>query len=149
MVKQMAALACALSLTACANFQEHGATVAGGVGTYMTAKDLGYTTPEFVAGALIAYAIYDPFAPTWNITVTELAPELRQLDLTMKRLVSGGEGEARQTFLRNARKLVLDGGYAGYDIVRYEEGVDSSRPFARRVASGEIRLVRSRQFPEF
>lgn len=148
MTKSLLTLACALTLSACSTLQDYGATVAGAVGGVMTADDAGYTGAEYTAGALIAYAIYDPFAPTWNIQVTELEPDLRQLDLTMKRLVTGGEGEARQTFVRNARRLALDKGYAGFDIVRYEEGMDSSRPFARRVASGEIRLVRSRQFPE-
>jgi hypothetical protein len=33
-------------------------------------------------------------------------------------------------------------------VLRYEEGIESTRPFARRFASGEIRLVRSRAFPE-
>ena len=63
-------------------------------------------------------------------------------------LVTGGEGEARQVFLRNARQVVEAGGFAGFDVLRYEEGIESTRPFARRFASGEIRLVRSRAFPE-
>lgn len=149
MNKPVLALACLVPLFAgCTTFQDHGATVAGTAGTIMTAQELSYTSPEFIAGGLIAYAIYDPFAPTWKIQVTELESDLRQIDLTMKRLVTGGEGEARQTFVRNARKLMLEGGYAGFDIVRFEEGMDSSRPFARRVAQGEVRLLRSRQFPE-
>ncbi len=43
--------------------------------------------------------------------------------------------------------MVEEGGYAGFDVLRYEEGIEATRPFARRVAEGEIRLLRSRQFP--
>jgi hypothetical protein len=70
------------------------------------------------------------------------------MELRMKGLISGGEGDARQVFLRHARRLAEDGSFAGFDILRYEEGVDSGRPFAQRVASGEIRLLRSHTFPE-
>ncbi len=152
---------CLLALllaTGCASINEQNAEVfvrdysaaaAGVVGAAMTASELGYFEPEYLAGALIAYSIYDPFAPAWQIRVTQLDDEHRQLDLRMKLLVTGGEGEARQVFLRSARKMVRDGGYASFDIVRYEEGIEPSRPFARRVANGEIRLVKSRLFPEF
>ena len=121
---------------------------AGVAGGLLTIQKLGYLKPEYIAGGLIAYSIYDPFAPTWEIRVTELDAGYCRIDLNMKRLATGGSGEARQTFLRAARSLVANGGYAGFDELRYEEGIDSTRPFAHRVASGEIRLVKSRQFPE-
>ena len=54
----------------------------------------------------------------------------------------GGDGEARTVFMRNARNYADEGGYAGFEVVRYEEGIESTRPFARRYASGEIRLAR-------
>jgi len=69
------------------------------------------------------------------------------MDLRMKALATGGDGEARRVFLRNAREVVEAGGFAGFDVLRYEEGIESTRPFARRFASGEIRLVRSQIFP--
>ena len=50
-------------------------------------------------------------------------------------------------FLRNARQIVEAGGFAGYEVLHYEEGVESTRPFARRYANAEIRLVRSQIFP--
>ena len=121
--------------------------VAGAAGGLWMLQQLGYLKPEYLAGGLIAYGIYDPFAPTWEIRVTELDVGYRRIDLNMKRLATGGDGEARQTFLRAARSLAEKGGYAGFDELRYEEGIDSTRPFAHRVASGEIRLVKSRQFP--
>jgi predicted small secreted protein len=127
--------------------KESPGPVAGVVGGVWMAQQLGYLKPEYFAGALIAYAIYDPFAPTWEIRVTELDSGFCRIDLSMKRLTTGGDGEARQTFLRAVRSIVAKGGYAGFDELYYEEGVESTRPFARRVASGEVRLVKSRGFP--
>ena len=131
----------------CATPHEHHATVAGGVGLAVMADELALLEPEFLAGGLIAYAIYDPLAPTWKVRATQIDDERARLDLEMKLLVTGGEGEARQVFLRNARRMAEARGFAGFDVLSYEEGVESSRPFARRVARGEVRLVRSRTWP--
>ena len=103
---------------------------------------------QYLAGALIAYAIYDPLAPTWRITATRLDEQRVRLDLRMKRLATGGEGEARRIFRRNAEQLVAEGGFVSYEVLRYEEGIESTRPFAHRFASGEIRLARSETWPE-
>ncbi|MBD5805153.1 hypothetical protein AZOA_46010 [Azoarcus sp. Aa7] len=131
----------------CALLQDHGTKVAAGVGAAITASELDLFEPEFIGGALIAYAIYDPLAPTWDISVTRLDEERVRFDLRMKRLVTGGEGEARQVFVRNAREIAESKGFAGFDVMRFEEGIDSTRPFACRVASGEVRYLRSRTFP--
>lgn len=117
-------------------------------GLVLMASEASYLKPDYVAAALVAYGIYDPLAPTWSIEVRRTAEDRLRMDLRMKALATGGEGEARQVFLRNARELVEAGGFAGFDVIRYEEGVESTRPFARRIASGEIRLVRSQVFPE-
>ncbi|MBW7859809.1 MAG: hypothetical protein H3C33_01760 [Rhodocyclaceae bacterium] len=102
---------------------------------------------EYLAAAAIAYVIYDPAAPTWQIDVQPLDDDRLRLDLRMRSLITGGDGESRQIFMRSARHLAESAGYAGFDVIRYEEGVDGSRPFARRYASGEIRLARSRAWP--
>ncbi|NMG32146.1 hypothetical protein [Aromatoleum evansii] len=133
--------------TGCALLQDHGTKVAAGVGAALTASELDLFEPEFIGGALIAYAIYDPLAPTWDISVTRLDEERVRFDLRMKRLATGGEGEAHQVFVRNAREIAESKGFAGYDVMRFEEGIDSTRPFAHRVASGEVRYRRSRTFP--
>ncbi|QDF98153.1 hypothetical protein CJ010_17205 [Azoarcus sp. DD4] len=129
----------------------HGGTAAGLAGsallTMKTMKEIGISNPVFLSGALVAYGIYDPLAPTWELDASLAGEEVWRLDLRMKRFVTGGEGEARQIFMRNARRVAEEGGYAGFDVLRYEEGINSERPFARRTASGEIRLVKSRQFP--
>ena len=103
--------------------------------------------PQYIAGALVAFAIYDPFAPTWRIDVREAGRDRVRMALKMKSLFTGGQGEARQVFLRNVRQIVEAGGFAGYEVLHYEEGVESTRPFARRYANAEIRLVRSQIFP--
>ena len=126
---------------------ELSAPVALAAGVVWMASELEYLEPEYLAGMLVAYAIYDPLAPTWKIDVSRAGEDRLRMDLRMKSLVTGGEGEARQVFLRTARRMVDEGGYAGFDILRYEEGIEATRPFARRVAEGEVRLLRSRQFP--
>lgn len=144
-----AALCLVASLAAgCAAIQEHHGTAAGVAGVTRMASQLDFLEPEYLAGGLIAYAIHDPFAPTWNIRATRLDETRVRFELRMKSLVSGGDGEARQVFERNARQLAESGGFAGYDVIRYEEGIESTRPFARRAASAEIRLVRARVRPE-
>ncbi|MDR0563983.1 MAG: hypothetical protein LBG78_03475 [Azoarcus sp.] len=135
--------------SATGNFiKESPGPIAGTVGGLWMAQQLGYMRPEFLAAGLVAFSIYDPLAPTWEIHVTQLDAGYCRIDLTMKRLTTGGDGEARQTFLRAARTLMAKGGFADFDELHYEEGIDSARPFARRVASGEIRLLKSRHFPE-
>ena len=127
--------------------RDHHATVVGALGVRELLKGLAMWTGEYRHAAMVAYAIYDPFAPTWRISATVASADTVALQLSMKRLISGGEGEARQVFLRAARQMVEEGGYAGFDVLRYEEGIESTRPFAHRTAMGEIRLVGSRQFP--
>lgn len=136
-----------VSLSGCAAVQEHGGKVAGGVGAFVTASELELLEPQYLAGALVAWAIYDPLAPTWTVHATRLDEHRVRLDLKMRTLVTGGEGEAHRIFIRNARQIVEEGGFSDFEVVHYEEGISSTRPFARRVASGEIRLARSQTWP--
>ena len=69
--------------------------------------------------------------------------------LRQRSINSGGDGEARQVLARRANVLMRDGGYSSYQLLRLEEGVESTRPFAQRVAEAEIRLLRSTTWPEF
>jgi hypothetical protein len=126
---------------------EAAGPVAGAVGVVWMASELSYLEPEYLAGMLVAYGIYDPLAPTWSIEVSRSGEDRVRMDLHMRRLATGGDGEARRVFLRNARELAQAGGFAGFDELSWEEGIESTRPFARRFASGEIRLVRSMTFP--
>lgn len=146
-MRRLALLLFLPTLAGCSSFKESGTGIAGGVGGVLVAQKAELLKPEFLGGALIAYAIYDPLAPTWEINATKVDEDRIRFDLRMKSLITGGDGEARQIFLRNARQLAEGQGAAGFDIVRFEEGIDSTRPFAHRFASGEIRLVRSRIWP--
>lgn len=147
MQRSLLVLMIVAATSGCTALQNHSGTAAGTVGGFLIASELEYLEPQYLAGALVAYAIYDPFAPTWRISVTQLDEQHMRIDLRMKGLVTGGEGEARQIFMRNARQLSAEGGFAGFEVVRYEEGIDSTRPFARRFASGELRVSRSQTWP--
>lgn len=164
MTRASCVLASLLLLSACASFSDDarplseraaedlsqfGGSVAGAVGGLLVLSDLDMLDPAYLSGMLIAYAFYDPLAPNWRVDMKRNGDERVVMDLKMRTLVTGGEGEARQVFLRTARRMVEEGGYASFDVLRYEEGMEATRPFARRVAQGEIRLLRSRQFPTF
>lgn len=92
------------------------------------------------AGA--AYLILDPLAPNWKIEQAAFPGDHVHLSLQMKRYYSGGAGEARQMFHRRAKQVVRDGGYAGYEVVEYTEGLESSVLGSQRVAEGVIVLTR-------
>lgn len=88
----------------------------------------------------VAYLVLDPLAPNWEIEEAPLAENHIHLSMRMKRYHIGGAGESRPLFHRRARELVHYGGFEGYEIVEYGEGVESSVIGSRRVATGVIRL---------
>lgn len=109
----------------------------------------GNVSGQTVLATGVAYLAYDPLAPNWEI-VEQAAGEGRYTMLLRQRSInSGGDGEARQVLARRASVLMRDGGYSSYQVLRLEEGVESTRPFAQRVAEAEIRLLRSTTWPEF
>lgn len=91
------------------------------------------------AGA--AYLILDPYAPNWEIEEAQLPRNQFHLALKMKRYYSGGGGEARSVFTRRARDLMRQGGYDGYEVLEYNESLESSLLGSQRVAQGVIRLT--------
>jgi hypothetical protein len=93
------------------------------------------------AYAGVAYLVLDPLAPNWEIEQAPLTDNHVHLALKMKRVYVGGAGEARQLFQRRARELVQYGGFDGYQIEEYNEGLESSILGSQRVASGVIRLT--------
>jgi|GEM_PF-640368 len=90
-----------------------------------------------------AYLILDPFAPNWEIEEAPLPDDHIHFNLKMKRYYAGGAGEARVVFNRRAKDLVQYGGFEGYQILEYNEGMESSVLGSQRVAQGVIRLTRS------
>lgn len=119
-----------------------GADTVGESAAAARLNDAGYPTPPAVA-----YLPHDPQSPAWDLGVVRLDDDRVRFDLRMKSLVTGGEGEARQVFARAAQRFVDAGGFVGFEVVRFEESVESSWPFAQRVAVGEVRLMRSRIWP--
>jgi hypothetical protein len=92
------------------------------------------------AGA--AYLILDPLAPNWNIEQAQFTDERYHLSLHMKRVYTGGAGEARVVFHQRAKTLVKERGFDGYQVLEYTEGMESSVLGSQRTAEGVIRLTK-------
>lgn len=95
-----------------------------------------------VAGVAAAvYLVLDPLAPNWQIEQANLPDDNFLFALRMKRFHTGGDGEARQVLHRRARELARSQGYAGYEVVRFEEALDSAMLGTQRTVEAEIRLT--------
>lgn len=108
----------------------------------MAAVTNGYLKVPALTAAVAAYAIVDPLAPNWIIREAPQGGDRYRLALRMKGIHTGGDGEARQVFARRAAQLAGQPGFEAYEVVAWQEGLDSTRPFSQRVAEGEIRLIR-------
>ncbi|MBL8446184.1 MAG: hypothetical protein JNJ44_02095 [Zoogloeaceae bacterium] len=137
------------ALVGCSSVQEGSSAAVGAVSAGMLAQKASYLKPEYLAAVGVAYALYDPWAPNWEVDVVSLGDQRVRFELRLRALHTGGEGEARQVVLRSAERVSREQGYSGFELLRYEEGVESSRPFARRQALAEVRLYKSRTFPAF
>lgn len=90
----------------------------------------------------LAYLVYDPLAPNWEIQETRLTEDVFHMQLNMKRHFSGGEGEAMRVMKRRAAQLQRELGYGSYRILDYSEGIESATLAAYRTGEGRIQLVR-------
>ena len=93
------------------------------------------------AGA--AYLILDPLAPNWEIEQAAFPDSHYHFSLKMKRFYAGGAGESRVVFHQRAREVMRQGGYDGYQVLEYTEGMESSVLGSQRVSQGVIRLTRN------
>lgn len=117
-----------------------GATAIGIFGLPSTA--LGMAVPSISSGqAALLYIIYDPLAPNWTIKERPLNQDTYYFALTAKSFRTGGDGESIQIIKRRALQLQRERGYAGYRILDYSEGIESSTPLTHRVSEGTIQLV--------
>lgn len=89
-----------------------------------------------------AWLILDPLAPNWEIEQASFPDRHYHLSLKMKRVYTGGAGEARAVFHQRARDLMRENGFDSYSVVEYTEGLDSSVLGSQRVARGVIQLSR-------
>lgn len=92
----------------------------------------------------VAYLILDPWAPNWSIEQANFPDDHFHLSLHMKRYYSGGAGEAQAVFHRRAKELARAGGFAGYEVVEYQESLESSVLGSQRTAIGVVRLTGKR-----
>ena len=138
------ALAGFCSLTGCSgtyNLFGSGSAVPAGKIQVFPKYGISYADAIQVAGvAALVYLVVDPMAPTWDIKETRLADNRVLYDLTMKKFTRGGEGEARYVLMRRAEALARESGMRGYQIMRYEEAIDSSLILPHRTALAEIVL---------
>ena len=109
--------------------------------TFNLTPGAGVTVETVLLGAALFWAV-DPLAPNWQLEQVPLGADRVRISLRKKRFTSGGDGEAAQLFARRAEQLARDGGYAGYTVTEYTEGIESTLPLAQRVAQGVIRLDR-------
>lgn len=107
------------------------------------ASDAGLLKLPVAAAALTFYVVADPLAPNWVVEEARPADDHYILAMRMKAVHNGGDGEARQVFTRHAARLAAQPGFGGYEVLTWQTGIESARPFPRRVAYGEIRLVRA------
>ncbi len=89
-----------------------------------------------------AWATVGPLAPNWAVSQQSLSDDRVRIVLKRKRFASGGDGEAAQLFEQHAERLARERGYAGYSILQYTEGIESTLPLAQRVAEGTVLLAR-------
>ena len=95
---------------------------------------------ESLVAAGIVYFIVDPLAPNWKVEVETLGQHRYRMALTMKRFITGGEGEAVVVAKRAAEKLRKDGGYRGFELLEFAEGIESHVLIAQRVAHALVEL---------
>lgn len=95
-----------------------------------------------IAGVVaLVYMVVDPAAPAWDISETRLPDNHVLYSLKMQRIHIGGDGEARQVLARRAQALANQEGFAGYEIRRYEESIDSRIFLPRRTVDAEIVMI--------
>ena len=97
---------------------------------------------EGIAAAVLLYFIIDPLAPNWQIAQSQIDADRYLIAMRKKRFTTGGDGEAAQLFFRRAAQVTRESGAAGYRVLEFSEGVESSVPIAQRVANGVIEVIR-------
>lgn len=93
------------------------------------------------AYAGVAWLVLDPLAPNWEIEEAPLPDNHVHFSLKMKRYYTGGAGEARVVFHRRAKELMQYNGFDAYQVVEYNESLESSVLGSQRVAVGVVRMA--------
>jgi len=136
-----------LSLSACGTVTSKAIPSTGSIlpnATLQIGPTIAYSVEQITVAAAtgaLLYVVYDPLAPNWNIEEKALNENTFYLSLRTKSFRTGGDGEAIQIVKRRALQLQREKGYAGYRILDYSEGIESSTPLTHRVSEGTILLV--------
>jgi len=142
-----------LAVAACGSVETKSIPSTGSIlpnTTVQIGPTIAYSVEQIaVAGAAAAvlYVIYDPLAPNWSIEEKPLTDDTYYLALRAKSFRTGGDGEAIQIIKRRALQLQREKGYAGYRILDYSEGIESSTPLTHRVSEGTVQLVKTQIVP--
>jgi hypothetical protein len=100
------------------------------------------TLEKLLYGAAIYYFV-DPLSPNWQGELKRLSEDTFSISMRAKRFRStGGDGESGRVFRRNAEDIMRAGGFDGYTILSYSEGIESETLGAVRVSEGVIRVTR-------
>lgn len=103
--------------------------------------NISLSLENMLIGAAIYYFV-DPLAPNWEGEMRRLTQDTFSIAMRSKRFRStGGDGEAGRVFRRNAEQIVREGGFGGYTIMAYTEGIESEVIGALRYAEGTIRIT--------
>ena len=140
-----------LALSGCSSTSGGGTPLIPDKAIQLTAGTAVSMSTLVAAAALgaVAYVVYDPLAPNWEIEESRLNDSTYRFSMKMKRYHTGGAGESIQILKRRASQLQFEQGFGSYQIMEYSEGIDSQTIGARRVAEGVVRLVRPQQADSF
>ncbi|MDR3323800.1 MAG: hypothetical protein LBS89_06320 [Zoogloeaceae bacterium] len=131
------------ALAACSNLSE--VDVKKETVQNIAAAGLAYKIIKPAGGDLLllglAYLVYDPLAPNWEIEETRLKDDVFRFELRMKAHFTGGEGEAMALLKRRAEHLQRELGYHNYRILNYAEGIESRTLASRRYGEARIQLL--------
>ncbi|UCV27662.1 hypothetical protein [Ferribacterium limneticum] len=147
----LAVLSAVLALSGCSSTSGGGTPLIPDKAIQLTAGTAVSMSTLVAAAALgaVAYVVYDPLAPNWEIEESRLNDSTYRFSMKMKRYHTGGAGESIQILKRRASQLQYEQGFGSYQIMEYSEGIDSQTIGARRVAEGTIRLVQRQQADSF
>jgi hypothetical protein len=147
-MRYAAIVAAGLTLTACGSSSVKSIPSSGTMipnYTLQVAPSISVALEKVVYwGALagIAYLVLDPLSPNWEIEEAPLGENHIHFSLRMKRYYAGGAGEAQAVFHRRARELMRLNGFESYQVVEYQESLDSSVLGSQRTAVGVVMLTR-------
>lgn len=144
-------LSAVLALSGCSSTSSGSSPLIPDKAIQLTAGTAVSMSTVVAAAALgvVAYMVYDPLAPNWEIEESRLNDSTYRFSMKMKRYHTGGAGESIQILKRRASQLQYEQGFGSYQIMEYSEGIDSQTIGARRVAEGVVRLVRPQQADSF